>query len=89
MEETLERAIVVDLLPSGFEIVPYSLSAGCAEVREDRILFHCSLGPQVTAFTYCLQAVNKGLYTVPPIFAKDLYNEKIQAQGASGRLEVD
>jgi uncharacterized protein YfaS (alpha-2-macroglobulin family) len=89
-DQTINHIAIVDLLPGGFEVVPNSISQrGCdyVDVREDRIIFYCSLTPSVTEFSYRLQAVNKGDYAVPPIFAQSIY-QQMKAQGVAGRIVV-
>ncbi|MFI5343001.1 MAG: alpha-2-macroglobulin [Chlamydiales bacterium] len=85
------RVAIIDLLPGGFELVPHSVT-GCdgfyADVRADRVIFYCSVGPSAEEFRYSLRAVNRGSYAVPPIFAQVLYQPTLQAQGASGRIEI-
>lgn len=78
----LQDIAIVDLLPGGFEIVPGSICCdGCdhVDVREDRILIFCSLSPNMQEFSYQLRAINKGKYTVPPVYAEAMYNSKINA----------
>lgn len=89
-DQTIHHIAIVDLLPGGFEVVPNSINQrGCdyVDVREDRIIFYCSLTPSVTEFSYRLQAVNKGDYAVPPIVAQSMYNQ-MKAQGVAGRISV-
>lgn len=89
--QAINQVAIVDLLPGGFEVVPYSIHSTCSDyidVREDRIIFHCSLNPSASEFRYRLRAVSKGSYIVPPIFAQALYNLKSQAQGLSGEMMV-
>lgn len=89
--EPSDYSVIVDLLPGGFEIVRESIkSKSChyVEAREDRVIWYCSLSPSAIDLRYRLQAVNKGTYAVPPIFAQDLHNEKIQAQNVTERIEV-
>lgn len=89
--QSAQRAAIIDLLPGGFEFVPHSAS-GCdgfyADVREDRVIFYCTVGSSTEEFRYSLRAVNIGDYAVPPAYAQALYNPTIQAQGAPGRIEI-
>lgn len=89
--QSIDHVAIVDLLPAGFEVVPYSIERlGCdyVDVREDRILFFCPLNSKITELSYQLQPVNKGDYAVPPIFAQGIYHKNIQAQGVGGRITV-
>lgn len=82
---------VVDLLPGGFGVVPNSINAsGCDyyDLREDRILFYCTATPATTEIIYRLRAENKGIYIVPPILAKAMYNQNLWGRGAGGKLSV-
>lgn len=88
---TIPHVAIVDLLPGGFEVDPQSIKAsGCdyVDVREDRIIFHCTLMSSSTELSYRLQAVNKGEYTVPPIFAQAMYQPAIQAQGLADKIAI-
>lgn len=88
---TVPHVAIVDLLPGGFEVDPQSIKAsGCdyVDVREDRIIFHCTLTSTSTELSYRLQAVNKGEYTVPPIFAQAMYQPAIQAQGLADKIAI-
>ncbi len=91
-EESSGSYLIADLLPGGFEVVPHSINAAAcehADIREDRILFNCSLDETTSHFNYTLKAVNKGIYCVPPIFAQDLNDERIQAQDIIGKIAVE
>jgi alpha-2-macroglobulin len=88
---SIKHVAIVDLLPGGFDIVPDSVHAPDCEyvdVREDRIIFYCSHLSSPSEVSYRLQAVNKGEYTVPPIFAQAMDHPKIQAQGVSSRITI-
>lgn len=90
-QQTVNQVAIVDLLPSGFEIVPHSVkSYNCdyVDVREDRIILYCSLHSSIKEFSYHLQAINKGDYNVPPIFAQSMYNQSLQAQSVAGRIKI-
>lgn len=82
---------IVDLLPGGFEVVQGSVqAAGCdyVDVREDRIIFYGLVGSSPTEISYHLQAVNRGEYAVPPIFAEAMDQPWMQAQGAASRITI-
>lgn len=90
-QSPLDHVAIVDLLPGGFEIIPHSVSTiGCdyVDVREDRIIFYCSLISEATELSYDLRAINKGEYTVPPIFAQAMYQPAIQAQGVASQIVI-
>ncbi len=82
---------LVDLLPGGFEVVPSSVELGNMEyddIREDRVIYFGSIGPESSDITYRIKATNVGQYTVPPMFGKSMYNPAIQSQGVAGKIVV-
>lgn len=90
-EKTIDEAVIVDLIPGGFEVVSGSVEGeecGFVDVREDRVIFYCSLGSNVAEFKYQLRAICPGEYMVPPPFAQNMYNPHMQAQGVSGTFIV-
>lgn len=90
-QPSVTHVAIVDLFPGGFDLVPNSIEAPVCdyvEVREDRIIFYCSLMTSPLELSYRLQAVNKGEYTVPPLFAQALYRPQVQGQGAASQINV-
>lgn len=90
-DNTLSNIAIVDLLPGGFEVVRDSLGQGILDyfdVREDRVLFFTSVGPQLQQIVYHIRATNKGEYIVPPILAASMYNTAIKAMGVAGKMVV-
>lgn len=88
---SLSHVAIVDLLPGGFDVIQTSIKkADCdyVDVREDRVIFYCPIGTNVSEISYHLRAVNKGVYSIPPIMAQDMYNEGIQSAGVTGKIEV-
>lgn len=87
----IDNIAILDLLPGGFEVIPNSLMhAGCdyVDIREDRIIFYCSLSQSASEFSYQLRAINKGSYTIPPIFAQAMYRQDIQSQDTTGNFSI-
>ena len=90
---TVKNVSVVDMFPSGFEIVSDNagdtpLGAGSllvdnVEPREDRLLLFCTAESSVKDFVYRIRSVNKGKFAVPPILAESMYDRKIWTQRPS------
>jgi uncharacterized protein YfaS (alpha-2-macroglobulin family) len=96
---TVKNVAVVDMLPSGFEIVSDnardtplgqgSLSVDNVEVREDRLVLFCTVVSSAKDFVYRIRSINKGKFAVPPIQAEAMYDRKIWTQHpAEGYLTV-
>ena len=88
---TLSHVAIVDLLPGGFEVVPNSVQqqdCSYVDVREDRVIFYCSVSPTAEQLSYQLRATNKGNYMTPPVFAQDMYNPSRQSVGVVGLMTV-
>ena len=96
---TLGDAVLVDLLPGGFEHVAQEDSAITIpnsvknspnmdliffEEREDRSLIYCWATPNVGELYYTIRATNVGEYTVPALFGESMYNRAIQARSPGG-----
>jgi uncharacterized protein YfaS (alpha-2-macroglobulin family) len=58
------------------------------ERREDRMLIYASLDSRDKVFVYRIKAVNKGLFTLPGLFAEALYDPDARAVSAAGKIEV-
>jgi len=90
---TVENVAIVDMLPSGFEIVydraadtplgTGSLGVDYVEPREDRVLIFCTAESAVHDFVYAIRAVNKGKFAVPPVLAGSMYDARIWSQHPS------
>ena len=73
---SVSDAVIVDLLPGGFEMVLNSDIKGqnpsgepgykSVDRREDRMIVFSDLAVEPSVFTYKIRAVNKGVYTLPP-----------------------
>ncbi|MBQ8173649.1 MAG: alpha-2-macroglobulin family protein, partial [Mailhella sp.] len=96
MKPRIENCVINDLLPGGFEMViprdneAQNLPAGVKHTnrREDRMLIFADLTNQPLTFTYRIRAVNRGLFTVPPIQAEAMYDQSLYGHGASESVEV-
>ena len=85
----LENVVVVDMLPTGFEIenprlesragIPWLKAQGFKpdyiDIRDDRLIFFGTFPRQrERKFYYALRAVTKGEFTLPPITAEAMYD---------------
>jgi len=81
----LTNIAIVDLLPAGLEAVPTSVRSNYSaswrpdhiDIREDRIIIYGTLSSKVQSFNYKVRAINKGIFTVPPIYGESMYNRDI------------
>lgn len=96
MKPRITDCVISDLLPGGFEMV---IPRGSEEDgqpsgvkfrdrREDRMLFFADLASEAMTVTYRIRAVNRGLFTVPPVQAEAMYDQSLYGHGASGSMEI-
>jgi len=102
---TLTQMAVVDLLPSGFEVVLNRgsdaqglarLVSGSAtwaptelDAREDRIIFYGDIQPTMGELTYRLKAVAKGTFALPPAFTTGMYEPSLKGRSTAGTIVVE
>ena len=94
---TVDDAVIVDLLPGGFEMdlsAPATTDAAeegslIADRREDRMILFTPLGTEPTTFRYRIRAVNRGTYVLPPVQAEAMYNRGVHARGSGGTIVVE
>ena len=89
----VENVAIVDMLPSGFEIVfdraadtPFgegSLQVDYVEPREDRVLIFCTAESALKDFVYTIRSINKGKFAVPPVLAGSMYDSTLWSQHPS------
>ena len=97
----LPNLALTEMLPGSFELAPpgeaHSLRPGLAtrqgvdyiDVREDRALIYLGLKPGASlTLKYALRPTCAGSFVVPPPYAEDMYEAKVRANGAAGRLMV-
>ena len=99
----LENVVVVDMLPTGFEIENPRLEsrAGISwlktqdfkpdyiDIRDDRLIFFGTFPRQrERKFYYALRAVTQGEFTLPPIVAEAMYDTTKSAVTGSMRITV-
>jgi uncharacterized protein YfaS (alpha-2-macroglobulin family) len=66
-----------------------SWSPDYIDIREDRVLFFGTVRPEVREITYRIQATNKGIYKIPPLFGEGMYDRTIQAYTLGGRIVIE
>ena len=96
MKPRIADCVISDLLPGGFEmVIPRGdegeiLPPGVKhlERREDRMLAFADLTSDALTFTYRIRAVNRGMFTVPPVQAEAMYDQSLCGHGASGSMEI-
>ena len=92
---------ITEMLPGGFELAPPgepdSLRPGLAtrqgtdyiDIREDRALIYLGLRAEGSlTLQYALRPTCPGTFIVPPPYAEDMYEAKVRANGAAGKLIV-
>ena len=99
----LENVVVVDMLPTGFEIenprlesragIPWlkaqDFKPDYLDIRDDRLIFFGTFPRQrERKFYYALRAVTQGEFTLPPIAAEAMYDATKSTVTGSTRIEV-
>jgi uncharacterized protein YfaS (alpha-2-macroglobulin family) len=92
----IENVAVIDLLPSGFEIVRDENGGATVEgenvvhsdTREDRVILYVTADTAIAEIRYQAKATAAGKLIVPSISAQAMYNRAVQAVGEIGVLEV-
>ena len=99
----LENVVVVDMLPTGFEIenprlesragIPWVKAQGFKpdyiDIRDDRLIFFGTFPRQrERKFYYALRAVTQGEFTLPPIAAEAMYDPTKSAVTGSMSIKV-
>lgn len=94
-KDTLPNVVVTDLLPAGFEVIRSSVprqsqrwQADYVDIREDRLVWYGSFSPQITELSYQVRVSAAGEFTVPVAAAEAMYDSRIRAQTAAGKLKV-
>ena len=93
----LEDAVIVDLLPGGFEMdlsepelsAPSVSGTEFADRREDRMILFVPLGTEPSVFTYRIRAVNRGTFTLAPVQAEAMYRRDVHAFSSGGTVTVE
>ncbi len=99
----LENVVVVDMLPTGFEIenprlesragIPWLKTQGFKpdylDIRDDRLIFFGTFPRQrERKFYYALRAVTQGEFTLPPIAAEAMYDPTKSTVAGSMAIKV-
>ncbi|MCP5538058.1 MAG: alpha-2-macroglobulin family protein [Akkermansiaceae bacterium] len=92
---------ITEMLPGGFEFAPPgepdSLRPGLAtrqgtdyvDIREDRALIYLGLRAEGSlTLKYALRPTCAGTFLVPPPYAEDMYEAKVRANGAGGKILI-
>ncbi len=102
---TLYNLAIVDMLPSGFELVlnrgsdqqgldriasgPATWSPDYLDAREDRVNFYGTVGTSIGELKYKIKAVAKGTFVVPPSQASGMYDPKVFARSTGTSVTVE
>ena len=84
-KSNLSNIAIVDLLPAGLEAVPTSVRENrrgsfdpdYLDIREDRLVIFGTVKPEVREFIYTVRAINRGTFSVPPIYGVSMYDQTI------------
>jgi uncharacterized protein YfaS (alpha-2-macroglobulin family) len=101
-KEAVEDAVIVDLLPAGFEVdnsrlssqgrlgfePPASMDPAYMDFRDDRVLLFPRRLEGEQAFSYSVRAVTPGSYTVPALLAEAMYDPAVHARWDPGKRLV-
>ncbi|MGI5309536.1 alpha-2-macroglobulin [Rheinheimera sp. WS51] len=86
---------VIDLLPAGFSVIRSSLpreagpwQADYVDVREDRIVYYASFGPQSTELNYKVKVTAAGNFVVPAVYAESMYDLTVNAHSVASEFTV-
>ncbi|GAB2923110.1 MG2 domain-containing protein [Rheinheimera gaetbuli] len=86
---------VVDLLPAGFSVIRSSVPreqqgwrADYIDIREDRLVYYATFGPQMTELRYQVKVTAAGDFTLPLVQAESMYDNSVRASTAPGRFVV-
>jgi uncharacterized protein YfaS (alpha-2-macroglobulin family) len=60
-----------------------------ADVREDRVVIYGEATDRVQEFTYRVKATNAGRFVVPPAYGEAMYDARVRARSAAGRIDVE
>ena len=94
----IHNAVVVDLLPGGFELVYEGDESGGEQKissswkpmyidrREDRVVLYDLIAGNLQEYVYRIKAVNAGTYQIPPILAQALYERSVRAYAGGGTI---
>lgn len=96
-DKELSNAVLVDLLPGGFDLVwknwvrgefKDTTTAEFIEKREDRVIIYSKLGTQLQKFYYKIKAVSIGEFITPGFYSENMYKTKDQALSKNGKIKI-
>ena len=59
------------------------------DLREDRALIYLGLAPEGSlTLQYAMRPTCPGTFVVPPPYAEDMYEAKVRANGATGKMII-
>ena len=90
---SIKDIAVVDLLPGGFEPLLDGEGKGnwrpdYADRREDRMVLYGNIDDNISEYIYQIRAVNKGSFSVPPVFGESMYDPNIYSVSTSSTIKV-
>jgi uncharacterized protein YfaS (alpha-2-macroglobulin family) len=103
IDSPVSNVAIVDMIPARFEIdiSPEGLGSRTSgataattwtpdfvDVREDRVVFYGTVGTDAQTFSYRLKPTNRGIFTVPPLYAEGMYDRTVQARSLGGRFTI-
>ncbi|HJD55709.1 MAG TPA: alpha-2-macroglobulin family protein [Rickettsia endosymbiont of Pyrocoelia pectoralis] len=100
--KTLSNMVVLDLLPSGFELLPENnvniLERNQEAMiwkpiytnrRDDRVMIFGTISEQKMTYQYKIKAVNKGIFALPAIYSEAMYDPMVYYRGVIGSIIVE
>lgn len=60
-----------------------------ADIREDRVVLYGSITNELAEYQYKIKAISEGVFTVPPIYATDMYQPTLRAHSSAGKISVE
>lgn len=102
-KDTLNNIVVLDLLPSGFELLPVNNTINILrddnktliwqpiniERREDRVILFGTIPNYEIKYQYKIKAINKGIFATPAVYSEPMYNPHIYYRGVIGSIIVE
>jgi hypothetical protein len=92
---SLSNVAIVDLMPGGFETDPKSDRPSAqkngmdhVDVREDRVVFFGTVGPESRLIKYKLKPTTAGVFSVPAPFAESMYDRNVCARGNTESIGI-
>ena len=104
IDKPVSKVAITDMIPGGFEVdispeglgSRNSIGQGIAtwrpdyiDVREDRLIFYGSIGPDARTFVYRLKPTNPGRFAVPPLYAEGMYDRSVQARSLGAYFSIE